>query len=277
MKCTACGYSNTHSRGELKNCKLCGAEFAKQPTPAGGVPRAAVPRSVTERRAWERHLLERVGAPAMTLEPGQTYLIGRAPECDIAIPSQRVSRQHAEIAWQDGNAVLRDRSQYGTQVNGAPIKGERKLEDKDELVVGPYVMVYRRMAGAGSVGKMNGLLQQAHTTQPMVGETLSGQLSQMPLFEVLTSLELGQRSGKLEVIGNEHAGALLLDGGRMIHAAIDGGASGVDALLDLLGWAEGVFKFGPHQGKLPEPNLPDATSALAAEAMRRMKLDEAGA
>lgn len=276
MKCNACGYSNTHSRGEIKNCKLCGAEFAKH-TPAGGVARAAAPARVAERRAWERHLLERIGAQPMTLEPGQVYLVGRAPECDLSIPSQRVSRQHAEIAWQDGNAVLRDKSQFGTMVNGAPVKGEHTLKDKDEVVIGPYVMTYRRMAGAGSVGRMNGLIQQAHTTQPMMGETMSGQLSQMPLFEVLTSLELGQRSGKLEVIGNEHTGVVLLDGGRMVHATIEGGGEGEAALLELLGWGEGVFKFGPSQAKLPEPNLPDGLTPLAAEAKRRMKQDEASA
>lgn len=62
--------------------------------------------------------------------------IGRRTESDIRLVGSDVSREHAEIASDDGHFVLRDRgSRYGTFVNGAPVT-EHRLAHGDRVQFG---------------------------------------------------------------------------------------------------------------------------------------------
>lgn len=45
-------------------------------------------------------------------------IIGRSSQCDIIIPDERVSRQHAEITIVNGQYVFRDTSSNGSTFNG---------------------------------------------------------------------------------------------------------------------------------------------------------------
>ena len=50
-------------------------------------------------------------------------LIGREPSCDITIPSDEISRDHARIITRPGSVLLEDMgSSNGTFVNGQPIQ-----------------------------------------------------------------------------------------------------------------------------------------------------------
>lgn len=63
--------------------------------------------------------------------------IGRDPDtCEVAVDDPHVSRQHAEIVWQDGKATIRDLgSTNGIVINGLKIK-EQILEDNDKILIG---------------------------------------------------------------------------------------------------------------------------------------------
>ncbi|HLG55670.1 MAG TPA: SpoIIE family protein phosphatase [Vicinamibacterales bacterium] len=64
------------------------------------------------------------------------FLIGRRTAADLQIVSTDVSREHAEIAQEDGRFLLRDRgSRYGTFVNGEQVS-ERVLEHGDRIRLG---------------------------------------------------------------------------------------------------------------------------------------------
>ena len=71
------------------------------------------------------------------IEIGETPLvIGRMPECDVALSDPNVSRRHAEVRRQGTGFVVVDLgSTNGTRVNGAQIK-ERVLNNGDEITVG---------------------------------------------------------------------------------------------------------------------------------------------
>jgi hypothetical protein len=71
------------------------------------------------------------------IEIGETPLvIGRMPECDVALSDPNVSRRHAEVRRQGTGFVVVDLgSTNGTRVNGAQIK-ERPLNNGDEITVG---------------------------------------------------------------------------------------------------------------------------------------------
>jgi sigma-B regulation protein RsbU (phosphoserine phosphatase) len=64
------------------------------------------------------------------------FMIGRRTSADLQIVSTDVSREHAEIAHEDGRYLLRDRgSRYGTFVNGEQVT-ERVLQPGDRIRLG---------------------------------------------------------------------------------------------------------------------------------------------
>ena len=63
-------------------------------------------------------------------------LIGRCQECDIQIPSRKISRRHCCIAQVDDHLVVRDLgSTNGVRVNGVRVP-EGILRTGDELIIG---------------------------------------------------------------------------------------------------------------------------------------------
>ena len=66
----------------------------------------------------------------------QPTTIGRDPASDIQLPARLVSRNHAQIRWQDGCYQLEDLgSKNGTYHNGKPVKSPTPLQDGDECQI----------------------------------------------------------------------------------------------------------------------------------------------
>lgn len=66
----------------------------------------------------------------------EPVVIGRLPQCDIALADPNVSRRHAELRPAEGGWVVVDLgSTNGTRVNGSAVT-ERALQDGDEVMVG---------------------------------------------------------------------------------------------------------------------------------------------
>lgn len=73
-------------------------------------------------------------------------LIGRHQECDIQIPSRKISRRHCCIAQVNNHLVVRDLgSTNGIRINGIKIV-EGNLQAEDELMIGN--MRYQLKMGA---------------------------------------------------------------------------------------------------------------------------------
>ncbi len=65
-------------------------------------------------------------------------LIGRHQECDIQIPSRKISRRHCCMAQVDDHLVVRDLgSTNGISINGARVL-EGSLVEGDELTIGNF-------------------------------------------------------------------------------------------------------------------------------------------
>jgi hypothetical protein len=68
-------------------------------------------------------------------------VIGRLPECDVALNDPNVSRRHAEIVRENGEIVIRDLgSTNGIRVNGDRVQ-TAKLGDGDEVTIGASRLV----------------------------------------------------------------------------------------------------------------------------------------
>lgn len=66
------------------------------------------------------------------LSANQPMTMGRAPANDIQLPARLVSRNHAQIRWQDGCFQLEDLgSKNGTYLNGKPVKHPTPLQHGD--------------------------------------------------------------------------------------------------------------------------------------------------
>ncbi len=83
------------------------------------------------------------GTKEIILAPGEN-LIGRSSDCRVSLGSSTISRHHARILLDAGQAMLEDLgSKNGTNVNGARIEGLVPLQDGDEIRVGAIEITYR--------------------------------------------------------------------------------------------------------------------------------------
>ena len=63
-------------------------------------------------------------------------LLGRHQECDVQIPSRKISRRHCLLAQVNDHLVVRDLgSTNGIRINGIKVV-EGNLQPKDELTIG---------------------------------------------------------------------------------------------------------------------------------------------
>lgn len=224
---------------------------------------------------WKRFLLVRVGAAPLDLKLDQPFVIGRNQDCDLPIPSQRVSRRHTEVFWRHGKPWIKDLgSQNGTQVNGKRITGEQELQDGDEVVIGPWMCTYRCVTGAGSVGKVLAGADTNALTQPMLADAMAGNLAQMSLFELLQTLEFNQKTGTLEVFGPDGDGLLVIQNGMPVFCRC-GKDEGVEGMLALLLFSAGQFSFKPEVSEAGR-NVQATMTSVLLEAGRRLD-EQAGA
>ena len=103
---------------------------------------------------------------------------------------------------------------------------------------------------------------------PRLSAELVGSLEQMPVPDLLQTLEITRRSGAITFTRGDRTARLWVRDGRVIHAAIDGGTEGQEAVYELAEWTDGNFEveFGPVS--VPE-RISVSTSFLMLEAMRR--------
>ncbi len=105
----------------------------------------------------------------LALAPGESVVVGRAPESTLVTSSARVSRRHASIDFTDGVLSITDHaSRNGTTVNGKVLRdATQALEGGDVVAIGAVQIVVARADHALSRGGAEGT--RAPTT-PEPGE-----------------------------------------------------------------------------------------------------------
>jgi pSer/pThr/pTyr-binding forkhead associated (FHA) protein len=83
---------------------------------------------------------ERAPPPPLRLAvPDRPYLVGRGEDCDLVLPNDDVSREHAVIVRRWEGVQIRDLgSKNGMRVAGQPITGEHRLRDGDRVEIGSF-------------------------------------------------------------------------------------------------------------------------------------------
>ena len=107
-------------------------EAKAQPTPASKPSQAKpTPPSKNKGELRESQIYE-------MLDKSGEISIGRAPDCDLVLPSLMVSRKHAILKKDQSGITLQDlNSTNGTFVNGMRIQGIVRIESSDQITIGP--------------------------------------------------------------------------------------------------------------------------------------------
>lgn len=99
--------------------------------------------------------------------------IGRAPDNSVHLPVEGVSRYHAIIEQRQDGFWLSDlNSRNGTTVNGAKLEEDRKLEDKDSIVLGEMAKLEFHANGVHPLPRTSGPEPiSASDAKDVLGET----------------------------------------------------------------------------------------------------------
>lgn len=218
------------------------------------------------------------------LRQDRAVVIGRSPACDLPIPSSNISRKHAWVHHEGNDYVVQDLgSTNGTFVNEQRVHGARPLTSGDRIRVGDHVITF--CTTDGSLGLPSDVPDEAgtavfsaddfHETRviEIAGdvenprEALRGRLSEIPAFAVLQLLEVGRKTGRLDVTSPDGTSSVWLEAGRPVHARF-AGDFGVDAFLGIMLVEEGNFEF--LSGDVaPQISLELSMAELLIEASRR--------
>lgn len=197
----------------------------------------------------------------MALPSNGSLVIGRSRSCELTLKSLDASRRHAEIVNVGGGYRIRDLgSSNGTFVNGDPVD-ERLLKTGDRIQIGGEFITFCELDQA----------LDSPETEDGEAESIRGELAEIPPFAVLQMLEMGNKSGLLELDSDGEPARLWLWEGRPVHAEAKA-QQGFDAAIAMLDANTGRFSFEPNRAA-PKRTIKASISELLLEASRR--LDEA--
>lgn len=73
---------------------------------------------------------------------GDPVTVGRSRSCSLALTEPNASKEHFQVAWEEGAWVLTDLdSSFGTRVNGQPA-ARAVLQPLDRIAIGNTVIIF---------------------------------------------------------------------------------------------------------------------------------------
>ena len=205
--------------------------------------------------------------PPLTLPSDGSVIIGRSREADLRLADPDTSRRHAKIVCESGRCTVQDLvSTNGTWVNGSRVD-EHLLKPGDRLEIGSQEIAFCVVEAdpelVAEPGEEAQTLFVERSTNP---PAFRGELAEIPTFAVLQILELGRKTGVLQIDSDGASGRLWLQRGDPVHAQTKG-QIGFDAAVALVNAETG--RFGFEQGAVPPTRTIEATvTQLLLEASR---------
>lgn len=203
----------------------------------------------------ELHFIEGENAGVkIRIPPEQEIVIGRSQKCDVCLSERKISRKHAKIQdKQEGHILLDLGSTNGTYLNGQRVEQAVPLKAGDMLRIGTSVInIAVSEGGAEEIKELeiNSMASSAAVEEAPVEvssskKPLSGNLTQMPLPDLLQTLANSQRSGHVLLTGTEQ-GEIIIKEGTVIGARA-GKVRGEKAFYRLLSWENADFEFASDE------------------------------
>lgn len=206
----------------------------------------------------------------LRLSEGSPAAIGRHSSCEFVLRKDDVSRRHAEVFFQDGGFRLRDLgSTNGSFLNGEKVEDSAPLAAGDKIEIGSSIIVFCQVDG--DVGIIDDEPNAAKTMiaerMPAAsGEAFQGNLKEIPPDALLQLLEMGRKTGVLEMGSGSSKGKIWLDQGYPAHAETEK-ALGFDAAISIVMNREGRFRFEPGVA-CDERTITASVTELLLEASR---------
>ncbi|MEZ6187939.1 MAG: DUF4388 domain-containing protein [Planctomycetota bacterium] len=205
-----------------------------------------------------------------------TITIGRSRHADVVLPHTQVSRIHGKIrVLGPGRYLYEDNgSSNGSLINGEK-QASTELKVGDLIVLGPYEIEIHDAETLKNRSKLDadtdaeGDLTSVFAAKPQAAMT--GVLSEVPISEILQSLEYNRKTGTLLIESRTGRGRLIVAEGYPIQATF-GGQYHDEALIGMAGLRQGSFEFSASV-EPGEPRFKKTITALLLEAARRV--DEA--
>jgi len=204
----------------------------------------------------------------LRLSESSPTAIGRHSSCEFVLRKDDVSRRHAEVFFERGFRLRDLGSTNGTFLNGQPVGESSPLSAGDKIEIGSSIIIFCQVDG--DVGIIDDEPNAAKTMiaerLPRSGEAFQGDLSEIPADALLQLLEMGRKSGLLELSSRGVKGRIWIDKGYPIHAETEK-ALGFDAALSIALSREGRFRFSP-QVACEERTITASVTELLLEASR---------
>ncbi len=202
----------------------------------------------------------------VTLCAEQPAVIGRQSQCEISLRRDDISRRHAEVRYEAGQYRIRDLgSTNGTFVNGEEVVGSRILTPGDRIELGSCELTFCWID--------SDLRDDGHdVAETVINErtpsrnAFMGNLSDIPPFAIMQVLEMGRKSGVLELQTESLRGRIWFCDGRPVHAESEKQA-GFDAALSIVLNDSGSFHFDP-QHSTDERTIDCSVTELLLEGAR---------
>lgn len=203
-------------------------------------------------------------------------VIGRGGELDIVLVEDMVSRKHAKINISQGKILIQDLgSTNGTFVNGEKIKRAR-LKEGDRVLIGTSILKMIAAADAraptgATKEELNRELDELGRRQADKADVTSGDISELPLPDILTLLSTNKKTGVLYVKNDDHDGRVYLKGGRIFYAILDDNdeLGPLKALFRMIAFQDGTYDLGPATDDDFVLELEEPTDQLVADAVRQ--------
>ena len=209
--------------------------------------------------------------PPMPVDEDRSVRIGRHSSCELSLRRDDISRNHAEVRFETDRFVLRDLgSTNGTFVNGQRVEGAHPLQPGDRIEMGTSTITFCQIEGEVDAC----LPAEAGETQTLVIERTSrhdafaGDLAEIPPFVLLQVLEMGSKSGVLELSSGAGVGRIWFERGAPVHAESEK-SHGFDAALELVNATPGRFRF-ESQAVTVEHTIAASVTELLLEASRTL-------
>ncbi len=211
--------------------------------------------------------------PPLTLPGEGVVVIGRSRESELRLPDADTSRKHAKIVCEAGVYRIEDlASTNGTFVNGQRID-RHTLAPGDRIRVGDNHIAFCRI-GEIELETPDDDAQTVLFARPATtADAFQGDLAEIPPFAVIQILEMGRKTGCLQLDSDAETGRLWFQEGAPVHAETKGQV-GFDAAVSLVHASSGRFCFDA-EGEIPSATIRASVTELLLEAARL--LDEGGA
>jgi pSer/pThr/pTyr-binding forkhead associated (FHA) protein len=200
-------------------------------------------------------------------------VVGRSGELDMVLVEDMVSRRHAKITVTNGQIFIQDLgSTNGSFVNGERIK-RSKLSEGDRVLIGTSIIKVVATEGAATMREAKAALEDvAAGKRTSQVRTMTGNIAEVPLPDLLQLFAASKKSGTLVVRTDTDIGKLHLDKGRLHYAAVNDNydVAPEKSFYRILTWEEGTFDMEGVEEREYPGEIEMSTEGLLMEAMRQL-------